>query len=85
MTTDIQAKAKKAHEVLRACWVLVSTSHRDSVADDVERMGKALAAALEAKDWAQCDVVIEEARVWLKQFAGVVMTRGEYVFEAAVR
>lgn len=77
---EARDRAELALEALRACWTIVSAQHRDAVADNIERMGAALSAALEAENWELCEEVIGEARVHLHQFGGVLMARCEHVF-----
>lgn len=74
--TDTLAHAKTAQDVLRACWILVSAGHRDAVAGDVERMRKALGAAIEAEDLAGCSRLVPAFLVscgsrWQQQLAQI--------------
>lgn len=77
---DLRARAELALRALRACWVIVSAQHVDAVGDGLERMGKELAAAIEAEDWDACNSVIGQARADMQQFGGVLMSRCEHVF-----
>lgn len=83
MKNDIKERTETARRVLRACWTIVAAGHRDAVANDVEKMGKALGEALEAGDFGRCEEVLAEVNSlnsWM-HLAGVIMGQREHVFD----
>ncbi len=79
-TTISEDDARRAHKVLQAVWVIVSSRHNDAVAQDVAAMGGRLRAAIDARDWTAAAVANEQVRTWLTTMAGVVTSRLTHSF-----
>ncbi len=71
----------RAHRVLRAVWVIVSSSHDDAVARDVAAMGERLRRAIDRGDRRAAAAAVGEVRSWLATMAGVVTSRLCQAFE----
>ncbi len=76
-----EAEAKRAYRVLQAVWIVASAKHKDAIADDVERLGETLKAAIDASDWQAARTATEDCRRWLQTMAGVINSRMTRVFE----
>ena len=71
----------RAHRVLRAVWVIVSSSQNDAVARDVAAMGERLRSAIDRGDRPAAAAAVGEVRSWLATMAGVVTSRLCQAFE----
>jgi N-acyl-D-aspartate/D-glutamate deacylase len=76
-----EAAARRAHRVLRAVWMIVSSHHDDALAAEVARMGERLRQSIDDGDLPGAAAAVAEVRAWMATMAGVVTSRMTHAFD----